>query len=229
MGKNSFTDKQLKEALIHVQDSMLDAIPDELPEHEFSGDFQKKIEKLSQQNKSVQFRRKWITRAAAAVVAVLLGTSLFFNYDVEAQASVLAWIKEEFERYNIFWFTDRNSETLPECKIQWVPNDMDCIVDDQANGRTFVYAEKSTSKGFTLHYAQMNQGTGTMVDFLEDQYNMNTVEINGCHGELYINRDRSKNNMLVWFDEKNDIAFDMTSNLDGEVMLHIAKNVVLTN
>lgn len=85
----------------------------------------------------------------------------------------------------------------------------------------------STGDGFTLNYAIANESSQMSAYSLDDYHESETININGCNGDLYLSDNPDDPHALVWLDEENNVAFIITSNLPVEVILHIASGIKL--
>lgn len=225
-----FSDEQLRAALERSQERTMDSLPQTPPRHEFSEAFQKNMNALFQKEKRTLRMRTAIRQVCAALLALVIGLSVVLTFNTEARAAVLLWFKEELGQYNIFWFAGDSSSGLPDCTIEWVPDGMECVSDESTDtDRVLVFWDpESPEEGFVLHYNLIQEGSALIVIDDDGNFQRIQVEINGCTGELYL-ASADGNNVLVWFDEKRNVALDITSPLDPEVILHIAESVVLSN
>ena len=74
-------------------------------------------------------------------------------------------------------------------------------------------------------YFYSHSGTGMSVYAEDDNYEEETVSINGCHGDFYRPTVENESSMLVWFDEDNGITFSIGGFLDKSDLLKMAKSV----
>ena len=229
---NSITDSQLIQATAIVRNAMLMALDQaEIPTHNFSSEFELRIQALRKQENHRQAIHKVMHRCVAAILAFVLGTGIFLTVNVEARAAVIAWIKEVFEDRIEYWFTGDSKNEFPEYDLTWVPDDMECIYDETTeHSRSVVYMNRNDpQQGFTFSYTRMQEGSGTIMALNETEHSITPVDINGMDGDLYLSKDPEITHSLIWFDEDQQITFNITSYMDSDVILHIAESVKLSN
>ncbi len=229
---NRITDSQLTQAAAIVRNSMLMALEQaEIPTHNFSSEFKLRIQALRKQENHRQSIHKVMRGCVAAILAFIMGTGLFLTVNVEARATVIAWIKEVFEDRIEYWFTGNLKNAFPEYEITWVPDDMECIYDKTTEySRSVVYMNPNDpQQGFTFSYSCMQEGSGTIMVINDTAHSIILVDINGMVGDLYLSQDPEITHCLIWFDEEQQVTFNITSYMDSNVILHIAESVNLLN
>lgn len=229
---NSITDSQLTKATAIVRNSMLMALDQtEIPIHNFSSEFELGIQALQKQENHRLAIHKVMRGCVAAILAFIMGTGVFLTVNVEARATVIAWIKEVFEDRIEYWFTGVPQKELPVYDLTWVPDDMECIYDETTeHSRSVVYMNPNDpQQGFTFSYSRMQEGSGTIMVINETVHSMIPVDVNGMVGDLYLSQDPEITHCLIWFDEEQQITFNLTSYMDSDVILHIAESVKLSN
>ena len=76
----------------------------------------------------------------------------------------------------------------------------------------------------------MQNGSSTMIITNETEHTITDIVINGCVGELYISHDPNIANCLIWFDEENQVTFNMTWVMnDTDTILKIAEGLQFQN
>ena len=229
---NRITDSQLTQATAIVRNSMLMVLDQtEIPAHIFSSEFELKIQALRKQENRYQAIHKVIRHCVAAMLVLVLGTGIILTVNVEARATVIAWIKEVFEDRIEYWFTGSPQKEFPEYELTWIPDDMECIYDESTEySRSVIYMNPNDlQRGFTFSYSRMQEGSGTIMVLNETEHSITPVDINGMDGDLYLSKDPETTHSLIWFDEEQQITLNITSHMDSDVILHIAESVKLSN
>ena len=229
---NRITDYQLTQATAIVRNSMLMALNQaEIPTHNFSSEFELRIQALRKQENQRQAIHKVMRGCVAAILVFIMGTGIFLTVNVEARATVIAWIKEVFEDRIEYWFTGSPQKEFPEYELTWVPDNMECIHDEFTEYRcSVIYMNPNDpQRGFTFSYSRMQEGSGTIMVLNETEHNIIPVDINGAAGDLYLSKDPEITHSLIWFDEDQQITFNITSYMESDVILHIAESVNLLN
>lgn len=227
---NRITDSQLTQATAIVRNSMLMTLDQaEIPSHIFSSEFELKIQALRKQESRRQVIHKIMRHCVAAMLVLVLGTGIFLTVNVEARATVIAWIKEVFEDRIEYWFTGSPQKEFPEYEPTWIPDDMECIYDESTEySRSVIYMNPNDlQRGFTFSYSRIQEGSGTIMVINETAHSIIPVDINGMVGDLYLSQDPEITHCLIWFDEEQQITFNITSYMDSAIILHIAESVNL--
>lgn len=229
---NRISDSEMKQAAEKVRSSMLAALDDsQIPEHDFSAEFEAKILALREREQRRQKSGKILRHCAAAILALVLCTGVFLSVNVEARAAVILWVKEVYEDGIAYWFTGKTQEELPQYELTWIPDNMDRIYDETTeSSHSMVYSNSSDPQlGFTFSYSLMQDGSGTIMVLNETEHSVTVVDINGMPGELYLSQDPEVTHCLIWFDEDQQVTFNITSYMDADAMLHIAESVKLAS
>lgn len=228
MTKRFITDEELTIATAMVSEAMLCALPE--PEEctgQFSAQFEERIEKLKKSAERKANWRKVGRSAVAAVLVVLIGFSMLFAFNTEVRATVLNWFKETFETYTTYWFTSNDAKELPQYELKWLPDGCKLISEvsyDEVYGAVYA-CDSDIACGFTFDYLFANVEAQLTVESHYGESNATFISVNGHYGELYESENTDDANILVWFDEENDVVFTITSHMDPEIIMRIASNV----
>lgn len=225
------TDAQLKAATAIVRNTMLSTINDsEVSVFQFSEQFETRISALRKTRKRKQQFRQIVRTCAAALIALVLGLSMFLSINTEARAAVISWIKEILADRTTYYFTQEGINSLPEYELTWIPDNMECVYDESTPySRAIIYMNPDDpSLGYTLDYSIMQDGSATMLITNETEHTITDVRINDCVGELYISHDPNITHCLIWFDEETQVTFNMTWVMDDtDMILKIAEGIQL--
>lgn len=230
MIKRFITDEELTVATALVRESMLRALPDpeDCTDH-FTVQFEARIEQLKKTVARKAVVRKYVKSVVAAVLVVMIGFSMLCAFNTEVHAAVVTWFKETFETYTTYWFTSDDTEELPQYELQWLPDGCELISEvsyDEVYGAVYV-CDSDTAGVFTFDYLFANVEAQLTIESHYGESNATSVSVNGHHGELYESENADDANVLVWFDEENDVVFTITALMDPEIMVRIASNVKL--
>lgn len=232
MNHKIYSDRELTLAASIVRHSMLSALPEPKDCHgEFSSTFEEKMLLLQQREEKYKARRQSVKRVLAAIFALFIGISLLLATNTKVRASVVAWIKETFERFTSYYFEEPQNDTLPEYKLTWIPEGYNMVFEDKvSHAHTMVFQRGENPKdSFTLDYCFVQSESSLSVHTFDDHYDVKTVSINECSGELYLSHDASKSHGLIWYDEETGVVFTITAFLQPEDILHIAEGLKLGN
>ena len=122
------TDEMLYRHAAEARDIWLDTLPDdsEIPEHEFSDEFNKEMDRLVAVSQKKAKPAKGFRRVAAMFAAVLIGASSWLAVDAEARATFVRWIRTIAPDYVIYHFTgEAPEEDIPNFYCSWLPEGME--------------------------------------------------------------------------------------------------------
>ena len=227
------SDAALKEAAFAVNQAMLDALPK--PEectHIFSPAFERRMRKLIRRTKH-PIVYKTLTRAACALLVLVLSASLFLTFNTEARAAVVDWIKEKVEDFYHYFAPGKDSDLEPEPEaatpgeycLGWIPegytllfpsitetSKVECYVDESGNLLQFHCAYNSSSGSLLV-------GGG--------EYEEKQIEVGTLRAEIYLAKDNSRGNFIIWPANDGTILLCVSAQLEEADLIKIAENVYL--
>ena len=230
MTEFSFSDKDLQLAASKVRTALLESLPPPSDcAHEFSDSFLGKMNRLLQQDKHKQTRKKAFQRIAAVFLALLIGAGALFAFNSDVRAAVIQWVREVYENSILYRFSgEKVDAVLPDCEIDWLPDGyMETDVYQDGDLFSALYENKS-GKSIVINYYYMQDGTFHDVVFEDEaKYSHKVVSINENPADYYEVTDGYDSNDLIWIDEESKIAFHISSYLNDEVMIRIVENIRL--
>ena len=226
MKRYNFTNTDLRCAAAVVCNAMLEQLPEPSEcRHTFSEEFEQKIRELIDYKPQHSTWQKFAQRAAAVILAVLLGLGAWLVVDQEARASFLKWAREVYESTIIYRFSGTASEK--DCfnyELTWVPDGYEMIGQVGENStQTLIYQKQDDVFTFVYHRIteeSLAQLLGTRGDGL-------SVSINGIAGQYYQAADSNTTNDLIWINEDTRVFYCISSFLPYEDILHIAEGIKL--
>lgn len=228
MQKFEISDRALKEAAGAVVTSLLGTLPE--PEelaHDFSDGFEEKMRLVIAKEKRRSAFRKFGRRAAAVILAALVGMGAWLAVDQEARAMVSRWIRTVYESSVIYRFFGAAPEgELPDYRPTWVP---DGYVEVQSlhTGLERVLVYQSSDSAFTLTYYWMDD---TGIDILDGtSVKSKAVSVQEDPGYYYPSAGPGSTNDLIWADEASGLVFILSAYLPEHDILHIAESVELSD
>ena len=228
MQKFEISDRALKEAAGAVVTSLLGTLPE--PEelaHDFSDGFEEKMRLVIAKEKRHSAFRKFGRRAAAVILAALVGMGAWLAVDQESRAMVSQWIRTVYESSVIYRFFGAAPEgELPDYRPAWVP---DGYVEVQSlhTGWEQVLVYQSSDSAFTLTYYWMDD---TGIDILDGTSTKSkAVSVQGDPGYYYPSAGPGSTNDLIWTDESSGLVFILSAYLPEHDILHIAESVELSD
>lgn len=228
MEKTVMTDAALRQAAASVRRAMLSAVPPpEECRHDFSPEFEEKMERLFRAERRRGRFRSVARGAAAILLAVLIGAGVWLASDSRARASFVNWVREVYETYVVYRFTgEAPAETLPEYRLGWLPEGYEEVSVRKVDGTEITVYEDETHS-LTLMYYLVD--SGQVAELYRIKSEGVPVTVNGCRGHFYLVEDESSHNGLIWIDEGRGIFFALSGFLPYDDMLHIAESLYLAD
>lgn len=186
---------------------------------------QKKEALLEKKARKRQLRRR-VAVAAMIVIAVIAGWLLL---DKTAYAKISKWFKSlvgTAVRYDFSGDISDYREDFPQIRLGWIPEGGTVLFegeDDLQKDYTLVITYEEGILGFT--YGVMFDGfVLQFVDSEGEERETILFQIGEYSIEGYIGRD-GKESDYVWFDEKKNLCFSLTSTFPNEINYEILKNI----
>lgn len=225
----TITDEMLRDAAAEFSTALAHSLPS--PEdctHTFSPRFRRKMRPILHRRRSI--RHPVLQRTAAAVLAAILGVSVWLGIDANARAAFISWLRIQRDNAFIYQFAGPPpQETLPLYLPTWLPEGFDETDRQITSWNAYIDHTDPDDNYFTLEYVGMQDGTSAGIILPPDrETERQPVTVNGWPGELYLSFDPDKgknDNTLFWFDDRAHMCFTLASTLDPETMLRIAESV----
>lgn len=229
-----FSEDELREAARIVAEAMLDSLPaPEACHHDVSPDFLSKMDSLLAKAKRRETARRWAGRAAAALLALVIGATSWLAVDTQARAAFFSWVREVYENSVVYRFFNDTSvvDQLPDYRPSWVPDgyvQTDVIEDDTVH--SIIYENiANPDDSFVFDYQLYFDSMNLSLQWEDHECEILELQINGKTAHFYRSLDGSITNDLIWVDENTTILFTLTGYLEQDVMLHIAESIDLVN
>ena len=221
-----FTDIELRAAAAEARKAILKSLPEpEECDHVFSDSFEAKMLPLLTKPTRINRQRSVLRAIAAVFVLVFISMTVWLTVDAEARETVMRWAREIFEKRIVYRFdtVGDNNDVLPTYNIGWLPEGFtltDVYEDD--TWYSALYENESTGKVIVFEYRSV---LNTTIEELiaNGEITREDIMINGLAGD-YVSSDDSTHN-LTWFDEKNNIVFNIDSDLGKDEIFRIAESI----
>ena len=200
-----------------------DAI-EELPEHDFSPAFEKKMKKLIRRaDHPIRYR---VAQAAACILlAALLSGCTVLAISPEARNAFVGWVREIYDTYFVYRYYGE-TQALPEDVIyrpSWLPNGYQIISEDIGNQIYIIY-ENEDGEPALFAYTRASESFTLNID-RDGREISQRVFIGDISADLYIDQDEGENNVLIWTDEHKGLVFYISAQLDCDELIKIAESV----
>lgn len=191
--------------------------------HDFSLEFEKKIEKLKRKVRHPYFYSP-LKRVASVILAIAISISIWFAVDVKAREAFLGWIKEVYETYFVYRYTDNKISDVSPAKYQLMgilEGYTELFVDENEDYYMAIYVDDSGAM-LTFKYTHNPDETDWFVD--ASTIHKKQVYVNGCTADLLISEESSNSSIIFWTTPDNT-AFYISAFLSGSELIRIAESV----
>lgn len=220
------TDEMLYRHAAKARDIWLDTFPDdsEIPEHEFSKEFNKEMERLVALTRKQKKTSKRNQRIAAMFAVVIIGASSFFAINAEARAAFVGWFKELADTYFVYRYEGESDVSVAptDYRLTWLPDGYTEFYLDDSEDTVFVAYANEAGEMLKLSYAPNPDQTAWFVN------TSNTVrkdaKVNGVQADLFISTNPATSSTIMWVDKQNT-AFMLDGFLDEETLIYVAEHI----
>ncbi|CCJ33573.1 DUF4367 domain-containing protein [Caloramator australicus] len=222
----SFTDDMLKEAVIKAGIYEIEALPtDDEIEHEFSNDFERKMERLIRRSKTrnliggMAFLRRRVVALIAAII-ILFASAMSVS---AVRAAVFEFITEVYEKFtHIFFNESRSSQDAADgfaiYEPAYIPEGFK-LVNKNTDGLVLLEYEKEND--FISYSQQCLENVSISIN--TEGVKLEELEFKGLPAKYYSNQGVQN---LLWYDEK--YMYMVSSTLDRDIVFKIAESVEIT-
>lgn len=222
------SDEELVKATALVREAMISSLPE--PQDctgEFSEQFEERIKKLKKTTARKANWRKFAKGVVAAMLFVLISFSMLLAFSTETRAAVKLWFKESFGSYTTYWFTETEVKAIPTYELTWIPEGYEKISDESyEHMRGMVYQKgDNIAEAFVFDYSLTDDSSILVVESPYGEQIVESVEVWGTHGELYLPAGPGDSCTLLWFDEPNSVMLSINALLKPDDVLRLANSV----
>ena len=229
MNHVSFSEDALRQAAALVRQSMLDSMP--APSqctHEFSPEFQGKMEQLV----SGERRRKSVQKALwrVAMFFLVVSAGVWLTVEAEAREAFFSWVRDAYTGAQVYRFGgEPAAEELPTYRLSWVPEGYE-EVDVRNDGETFyAFYQNGDDVLHSFEFRYFFTQRGRYIGMLTEETEHTSLTVNGMQADLYQAVDPDAVSNLILIDEDAGIVFQIEGVLDRSILLRIAESIVLTD
>lgn len=217
------TDEMIAEAAEELNEAMINSLPDPHEcKHQFSKRFEVKMEKLIHcVNHPVRYMI--LNRVASILLVILIGLTMVTSFSPAARAAVFGWIKQTYESFYSYYFeTQVDTETNYRYQIDPLPEGYVEISNAENDGlNVYIYTNEQAVLVFS--YAE---GSDPSMFYVETEgYVVEEIIVNGNVADLYISKDGSMVNGIIWLDRKAEYIFYISGQFNSEEMKFLAESV----
>ena len=196
---------------------------DELPEQDFSPEFETKMKKLVRRaNHPIRYRV--VQTAACILLAALLSGCTALAISPEAREAFVGWVRDVYETWFVYHYTGEEQPT-PENMVYvptWVPEGYEEIAAPQVGTFVRTQYENGEKDLLTVSYLKGTETSSLNVEW--EGAVVQQTSVGRLLADLYLNPDNGPN-ILVWTDMKKDAAFWITAPLPEEELVRVAESI----
>ena len=223
------SDAALKEAAFAVEQAMLDALPKpEECDHVFSPRFERKMRKLIRKaNHPIAY--KALSRAACALLVLVLSASLLLTFHPKAQAAAVDWIREKVEDFYQYFTQEKGSEPEAEAAtpeqycLGWIPEGYTLLFSNTTDGKTEAYVNDA---GQILQFICRYRSSGSLI-VGGGAYEEKQVMIGDIQAELYLAKDPGEGSFIIWSANNSNILLCISAQLEEADLIKLAESVFI--
>lgn len=223
--------EEFAQAAMQAMNACLSRLPElEECEHEFSPQFEAKMECLFVKIKRRAVFRSVCRYATAILLAFLIAGGGVLTVDAIARNGIVRWKKSVYENYIFYeYVSGPHRKELPHYQLGWVPEGYEVVQEGRDETSYYAIYQKGDDlkDGFIFEYYFMYSVPYMRLNVDEERYEYESTHINGMTADLYICLDGQDSNCLIWVDEELGILFLIDTYFHKTDMLHMAKEAFL--
>ena len=198
---------------------------EELPEHDFSPEFERKMRKLvCRANHPIWYRAA--QAAACFFLAALFSGCAVLAASAEAREVFTGWVREVYETSFIYRFfgPEREASAHVLYRPAYVPAGYQAK-KEYVSKDVLSIEYRSDAGELTVFTCFMN-GASPVIQVVRDgTETYKQVSVNGMSAELYLDQDEGEANILIWTDEKEGTIFCLSSAVSEAELIIMAESV----
>lgn len=171
-------------------------------------------------------KRSALRKAARCVAVFLLFISLAFSmamlFSPEARAAVEHWVAEWYQTHIVYRYFG-SGEGLPRYELTGLPEGFAEIMRQEEAAFVDILYGKESGELISFSYQAIQQGGA--VGFILNGDDVSEVTIGRNQGMLFIPRDPEDMKSLTWVDEKAEVQFTITADLEEPELIRLAEGL----
>ena len=231
MTQKIWTDQELQDAAKRVREELLNSVP--LPSqysHEFSLPFQVKMEEMKRKAIKRRSFMSLLTKIAAILLAVMLGTGIWAHISPDSWAAMQSWVTEFYENSVIYRFLNPGSTEMSrsnpyltetaKCHIGWLPNGYE--ESDDLTWADVEMTKYENEDGNTVYLSWFNTSNSSFSSLQADNSSIHVL-VGGAQGVFIAGE--SNQNELTWITKDGQLGYQLSCPLPMETMIKMAKSI----
>lgn len=194
--------------------------------HEFSPEFQSRVEQLSHRA-AHPFLHTALKRVAAVFLAVLLGSSAWLATDAEVRSAFIGWVTETSGNLFAYRYEGESFYEPAEYRLGYIPEGYTEHLSDIDETGGFVIYSNSDDDYLSLVYV-ISTGEGDAF-FLDNRDTTQfSIKVNGMTGQYFHTENDETSDSIVWINEQGHLL-NVDGFFDKDELLRIAESVEKIN
>ena len=217
------SDKMLYIAAGEYEQALLASLPDaDECDHSFSAKFEKKMRHLCHRVKYAS-AYSVMKRIACAVIAIILSGSMLLMFNTEVRAAVIGWIKETYNSFTSYFFVDQvESEEPLNYEFTKLPEGYRLLIRQETDAGNIAIYQDGDGRIMQLGCYTSKSGIVFVGGY---EYEYSQVVVSGKTADLYIAKDPSHSNTIIWENGKGNMFFQLTAYLEKNSLIQLAECV----
>lgn len=220
-------DEQLAQAAAELANAIYESTPaSEVPAHQFSTRFEKKIARLIQKTNHPTLY-KFLRAAACFLLVVTIGFGTVMTVNAEAREFIAGWVKEQYKSFTRYFFSNE-AESTESVKYQlgWLPDGCEFVTSFEIDGgETYIYTDKQET---LIQFIYTSDTKSTHIFVSSDGYTIESVLVNGCPSDIYIAKNPEETNTIVWMNADKNVLFIFSGGFSADELIKIAESIKKT-
>ena len=217
-------DEQLAQAAAELANAIYESTPtSEVPAHQFSKRFEKKMSRLIQKaNHPILY--KFLRAAACFLLVMTIGFGSIMTVNAEAREFIAGWVKEQYKSFTRYFFSNE-AESTESVKYQlgWLPDGCEFVTSFEIDGgETYFYTDERET---LIHFTYTSDTKTTQVFVSSDGYTIESVLVNGCPSDIYIAKNAEETNTIVWMNADKNVLFIISGDFTADELIKIAESI----
>ena len=213
-----FSENQLREAALCAVEALADSTAYG-SEHEFSPEFEAKMDKLLRK----MHRRPYVRaaqRAASIILALLVTAGTWLSVDVQAREALIGWVREQYQGFYRYAVPESQERENEKYEIS-IPEGYSKEDEIRFENSAVCFYRNAEGELLTFGYFTFDQD----LYFDPEAAEYRAVTVNGCVADLYIGTSAESNSCIIWTGPDGNVLFQITGYFGAEDLIRLAESV----
>ena len=217
-------DEQLAQAAAELANAIYKSTPtSEVPAHQFSKRFEKKMSRLIQKaNHPILY--KFLRAAACFLLVMTIGFGSIMTVNAEAREFIAGWVKEQYKSFTRYFFSnDAESTESVKYQLGWLPDGCEFVTSFEIDGgETYIYTDEQET---LIHFTYTSETNNTQAFVSSDGYVNESVLVSGYPGDLYLANNPNDTSAIVWINTDKNVLYIVSGDFNAEELIKIAESI----